>query len=664
MDKKQVKKEIEKLTKALNYHNWRYYVKDDPEISDSEYDVLLRKLQKLEEEFPDLKLPDSPVARVGGEVLEDFEKYTHSIPMLSLSNALDEEEAKEFDEKVKRFLETDKDIEYVAEAKIDGLAVELIYEKGLLKAGATRGDGVVGENITSNAKTIKSIPLRLMSEEIPHFIEVRGEVFIYLKDFNRLNDERIKKEEPIFANSRNAAAGSVRQLDSSITAKRPLAMFCYGVGKLAGETLKTHWNCLEYLRKLGFKVNPYSKLCKDIHEAISFYKKLLDQRDSLDFEIDGVVIKVNSLKLQEELGAISKSPRWAVALKFPARQATSQILDIKIQVGRTGALTPVAHLEPVNIGGVIVKRASLHNQDEIDKKDIRIGDTVFVERAGDVIPYVVKVVTSKRVGKEKKFQIPEKCPVCGSHAAKSEDEAILRCTGVNCPAQLKESMAHFVSRHAMDIEGFGAKHVDQFIDAGLIHSFSDLYKLKKENILKLERWAEKSAVNLLQAIEKSKTQTLDRFVYALGIRHVGEHIAKVLVQHFGTLESLMKASYEELLNIHEIGPQVAASIRDFFSESKNIKEIQRLLQEGFHFRKIKKSNKLHGETYVLTGEFQSLTRDEATRRLVEKGARVSSSVSKKTNYVVVGQEPGSKYDKAKKLGVEILSEEELLEKIK
>ncbi|MBI2609356.1 MAG: NAD-dependent DNA ligase LigA [Deltaproteobacteria bacterium] len=665
MSTEKVKKEIEKLTKDLNYHSWRYYVLDDPEISDAEYDELFKKLEKLEKEFPQLKRSDSPTQKVGGVVLEGFEKVTHSIPMLSLANAANEEEAHEFDARVKRFLDIKKDIEYIAEAKIDGLAIELVYEEGKLHIGSTRGDGEVGENITENIKTIKSIPLGLMGNNPPSIIEVRGEAFMHLKDFDQLNKKRAQASEPIFANSRNAAAGSLRQLDTKLTAQRPLSLFCYGVGRLEGKKLNTHFETLEYLKKLGFKTNPLSKKCKNIEEVISFYKGILKKRDDLPYEIDGIVIKVNDLHLQEELGTISRRPRWAVALKFEARQSTTVIEDIQVQVGRTGALTPVAYLKPVNIGGVVVKRASLHNQDEIDKKDIHIGDTVFVERAGDVIPYVVKVIPGKRSKNSKKFKIPSTCPVCGAHAYREEEEAVVRCSGVGCPAKLKEAVSHFVSRNALNIDGFGEKNVDHFIDAGLIQSFSDIYKIKKADLLKLERWGEKSASNLIEAIEKSKKQTLDRFLYALGIRFVGEHTAKILVQHFGSLEKMMKASYEELLEIYEVGPKVAQSVSEFFKEKKNRDEVLKLLKIGFQFLSLKKtSSHLQGTIFVLTGTLNSLSRGEAKKLLEACGARVSGSVSKMTDFVVVGALPGSNYDKAKELGVAVLSEEEFLKKVK
>ena len=665
MDKVSAKKLIKELTEKINYHNWCYYVKDEPEISDAEYDKYFHELQKLEEQFPGLKQNDSPTQKVGGAVLDEFNKHSHAIPMLSLSNALNEEDAYDFDVRVKKFLDTKEDIEYVAEAKIDGLAMELTYERGVLKVGSTRGDGATGEDITENIKTVKTIPLHLFGKEIPSLIDVMGEVFMNLKDFNELNEKRLKNDEPLFANSRNASAGSLRQLDSRLVAQRPLRMYCYRVGQLLGKKLSTHSQALEYLKKLGFQVNPYSQVCKNIKEAVHFYKNLFEKRDHLEFEIDGVVVKVNSLKLQDELGTIARSPRWAIAIKFPARQETSVIEDIQVQVGRTGALTPVAHLKPVNIGGVIVKRASLHNQDEIDKKDIRIGDTVFVERAGDVIPYVVKVVIQKRSGKEKKYKISDTCPVCHSHAFKPEGEAVSRCTGLNCPAKLKESVSHFVSRDALNIEGFGRKHVEQFIDAGLINSFSDIFKIKKDDMLKLERWGDLSADNLIDAIKNSKQQTLDRLIYGLGIRFIGQQTAKILSGHFGSLEKLVKATYEELINIHEVGPRLAQSLVDFFSEKKNVEEIKRILERGFKFKVVKaKSSKLQGKIFVLTGTLESLGRGEAKKLLEGHGARVSESVSKKTHFVVAGSEPGSKLSQAKELGVAVLDEKEFLKMVK
>ena len=665
MDKKKAALSIEKLTEKINYHNWRYYVKDDPEISDQEFDVLLKQLEALEREFPDLKLPDSPTQKVGGHVIDEFKKYAHHIPMLSLSNATSEEEAFEFDERIKKFLKTEKDIEYMAEAKMDGLAIELVYKKGVLTVGSTRGDGVTGEDISENIKTVKPIPLRLLIKNPPALLEVRGEVYMNLKEFNRLNEKRVLEEKPLFANSRNAAAGSLRQLDSRITAERPLNFSAYGIGRIEGCSFQTHEEVLDYLEKLGLPMSSYHKRCKNIDEVIHFYKIVAEKRDHIPYEIDGVVIKVNSLSLQEKLGTISKSPRWAIAYKFKARQATTVIEDIQVQVGRTGALTPVAFLKPVNIGGVVVQRASLHNQDEIDKKDIRIGDTVFVERAGDVIPYVVKVVTSKRTGHEKKYVIQHKCPACGSLASKTESEVVLRCVGLNCPAKLKQTLIHFASRNAMNIEGLGKKHIGQFITKKLVSSFQDIYHMKKEDLLKLPRWGDLSAENLIKAIEESKKRSLNRFIYALGIRHIGEHAAKVLSQHFKTIEKIMSASFDELNKIHEIGPIMAQSVVDFMSERKNVSEIQQLLKAGLSLERLaRKSTQLEGKTFVLTGELESMSRNVAKNKLESLGAHVAGSVSKNTDYVVVGSEPGSKLKKATQLRIKTLLENEFLELLK
>ncbi|MBI2027024.1 MAG: NAD-dependent DNA ligase LigA [Deltaproteobacteria bacterium] len=662
MDKKKAQIEIEKLIELINYHNWRYYVKDDPEISDQEFDDLIKRLEKLEKEFPQLSLPDSPTQRVGGVVLDEFKKYEHHVPMLSLTNSTDEDETRAFDERIKKFLNIKSDVEYMAEAKMDGLAVELVYKKGILSIGSTRGDGVTGEDVTENIKTVKSIPLRLLTKTPPDLLEVRGEVFMNLDDFNRLNEERVSQNKSLFANSRNAAAGSLRQLNSTITARRPLDFSAYGVGRFVGHSLKTHMEVLDHLEVLGFPMSSYHQKCKNIDEAISFYKRTAKTRDLIPYEIDGVVIKVNLLSFQEKLGTISKSPRWAIAYKFKARQATTVIEDIKVQVGRTGALTPVAFLKPVNIGGVVVRRASLHNQDEIDKKDIRIGDTVFVERAGDVIPYVVKVVNSRRSGNEKKFCIPDKCPMCGAHASKDADEAVLRCIGLNCPAKLKGALVHFASRNAMNIEGLGRKHISQLISNNILRSFSDLYRMKKDNLMNLERWGELSAQNLLEAIEKSKTRSLDRFIYALGIRHIGVHSAKVLMRHFKLLEKVIHATYQELTKIHEIGPVMAQAIVDFMGEKKNADEIRHLLRLGLKLESpaIQSSNLLDGKIFVLTGELENMSRAKAQAQLESHGARVAGSVSKNTDYVVVGAEPGSKLKVATKLGIKILTETEFL----
>ena len=679
MNEKEAIKELEKLREEINYHNHRYYILDSPVISDAEYDRLFKKLQELENNFPHLITPDSPTQRVGAMPLDEFKTIAHTIPMLSLNNANNVEEAREFDERVKRFLETKEEIEYVAEPKMDGLAIELVYVDGLFTAGSTRGDGYTGEDVTLNLRTVKSIPLRLLNKTvekvkvegektlplpIPARLEVRGEVFIPIKEFERLNREREERGEPAFANPRNAAAGSIRQLDSKITAMRPLDIYCYGIGALEGAKFKTHWEILHTLKGWGLKVNPFIKICKGIDEVIKYHEDMEEKRDRIPYELDGVVVKVNSLDLQDRLGILTRSPRWAVAYKFKARQETTRVKDIIVGVGRTGALTPVAVLEPVEVGGVTVERATLHNQDEVDRKDVRVGDTVVVQRAGDVIPEIVMVIKEKRTGSEKPFRLPEKCPLCGSAVVK--EGAIHRCTGgLSCPAQLKEGIRHFAAKRAMNIEGLGDKHIDQFVEKGVIKDMADLYSLKKEDIAELERWADKSAQNLLDQIEKSKDTTLARMIYALGIRQVGEHMAKVLANNFGSLDELMKASYDNLMEIHEIGPETAESIVTFLKEGHNRNVIEKLKRAGVKFprsplfqRGVRGDLRFKGKQFVLTGTLSGFTRGEAKELIESLGGRITSSVSKNTDYVIAGAEPGSKYDKAVELGIKILNEEE------
>lgn len=652
------KKKIEKLIQELEYHNYRYYILDDPEISDREYDVLLRELEVLEEKFPHLKSKTSPTQRVGVAPLEAFQRYRHRHPMLSLANAFSEDEFREFNARIKRFLKTEEEIEYTGEYKLDGLAVELVYEEGELRVGATRGDGTVGEDVSQNVKTIRTVPLRLRGN-YPPLIEVRGEIFMKIQDFKNLNRMREKSDESLFANPRNAAAGSIRQLDSKITASRKLDFFCYGLGEIKGKIFRTHFESLRALEAYGFKINPFSEKCRGVKAVISFYNNALQKREQLDYEVDGVVIKVNDLILQHRLGEVSRSPRWAVAFKFPAREETTVIEKIMVQVGRTGALTPVAILKPIQVGGVQVSRATLHNQDEIDRKDIRIGDTVFVRRAGDVIPEITKVLKSKRVGKEKKFKFPTVCPVCEGGVFQEEGEAILRCIGINCSAQLKEGIRHFVSRDAMDVEGLGRKMIEQLIDKKVVCSFSDLYDLTEEKILHLERQGKKSAQNLLDAVEKSKKKPLEKFIYALGIRHVGEHTAKLLAEHFETLEDVMKASKEELKQIYEVGTVMVQSIYHFFQDKKNREEIKNLFSKGITLEKtVRKKGILSGKVFVLTGTLSTYSRSEATKMIEEAGGRVSSSVSQRTDYVVAGEAPGSKLKKAKELGIQILTEDD------
>jgi DNA ligase (NAD+) len=655
-----IKKRVGKLREEIEYHNYRYYVLDQPEISDAQYDRLMKELEKLEEQYPELRSPNSPTQRVGASPLEEFEIVRHTLPMLSLANAFDESEAKDFDKRVKKFLKTSEEIDYVAEPKFDGLAVELVYERGQFVVGSTRGDGINGEDITQNLRTIRTIPLQLIQKEtpIPERLEVRGEVIMQLKRFKELNRKREEMGEPLFANPRNAAAGSVRQLDPKVTAGRPLEIYFYAIGEVRGRTVKTQWELLQTLPKWGLRTNPHVRKCKSIEEVLDYYHEMNEKRESLPYEIDGTVIKVNRLDLQARLGEIARSPRWALAFKFQPKQETTKILDIIVQVGRTGALTPVAVMEPAKVGGVEVSRATLHNQDEIDRLDVRVGDAVVIQRAGDVIPEVVQVITSKRKGTEKKFRMPSKCPVCGAEVIK--EEAIHRCIGLDCPAQLKGRIKHFASKRAMDIEGLGVKLVDQLVDKGLVKDVADIYYISKQELIELERMADKSAQNIIDAIENSKTKPLSKFLYALGIRHVGETTAEDLARHFQRLDDFFHLSEEDLMEVEGIGPEVAASVHQFFGDKKNKESIERLKKAGVKViePKVKEKGKLAGKTFVFTGALKAFERDEA-RNLVESlGALTVSSVSKKVDFVVVGEDPGSKFDKAKELGIKTLTEEE------
>ena len=677
MNEAQAQKRIEKLRGEINLHNHRYYVLDDPVISDAEYDQLMRELETLEGKFPQLVTPNSPTQRVGAAPLDKFEEVRHAAPMLSLANAFQESEVQDFDERVKRDLEKKKmikigsEIEYCGELKIDGVAVDLIYIDGQFVTGATRGDGFVGENVTQNLKTIKTIPMTLIvkkGETLPSRLEVRGEVYLPLKAFQELNRKREKNGESLFANPRNAAAGSLRQLDSSITAQRPLDIFCHGIGQFTGYPLNSQWGILETLQGWGFKVNPHRQLCSNLEKVFDFYRKMDELREKLPYEIDGTVLKVNPLPFQESLGAIARSPRWALAFKFKPKQVTTKIKDIIVHVGRTGALTPAAVLEPVRVGGVTVSSATLHNQDEIDRKDIRIGDTVVVQRAGDVIPEVVQVIPEKRTGKEEKFRLPNRCPVCGSEVDRPEGEAVARCTGIACPAKLKETIIHFASRDAMNIEGLGEKIIEQLVDRDLVKDYADLYLLTFEKMLTLERMGEKLARNILTAIERSKKTSLDRLIYALGILHVGEHVAKLLAQHFLNLEEISHSSFETLKSIEGIGEKIASSIVKFFGQKANQRVIQKLQERGLEYpiqssKLPLKHRKWEGRTFVFTGGLTTMSREDAKSRVESLGGRVSSSVSKKTDFVVVGEDPGSKYEKARSLGVKILSEDEFIRMI-
>lgn len=668
----------EELRNLIAYHNRRYYQLDDPEISDAAYDLLFTELRQLEERYPELVTPDSPTRRVGAPPLEKFHPFSHPSPMLSLSNAFTEEEIRDFDERIKRFLGRSlgtfpgrflggsESIAYVIEPKLDGVAVNLLYEHGVLITGATRGDGATGEDVTLNIRTVAAIPLSLRGNgamPIPERLEVRGEVVIATAALRVLNERRLEAGEQLFANPRNAAAGSLRQLDSRITARRPLDFFAYAIGMAAETVMATHWEVLAALKSWGFKVHPFARRADQIEDCVKGYRELYAAREELSHEIDGMVIKVNDLSLQDELGAVSRSPRWALACKFPAYQETTVVERIDVQVGRTGALTPVAIMTPVQIGGVTVSRASLHNQDEIDRKDIRIGDTVVVQRAGDVIPEVVKVVTSLRKGTELPFTVPATCPVCGSAVVRLDGEAAHRCIGIACPAQIKEHIVHFASRGGMDIEGLGEKMVYQLVDAGLIKDPVDLYFLTAEQLLALERTGEKSAGNLLRAIDGAKSPPLEKLIFALGIRHVGESMAKLLARRYAVLEDLMAATVDELTTIRDVGPEAAKSIVRFFQEPSNLQVLAKLITAGVapinrQFSAATESpGALTGKTFVLTGTLERMTRQEAKVRIESLGGKTTESVTKKTHYVVAGLSPGSKLDKAKTLGISILDEE-------
>ncbi|MEA3407642.1 MAG: NAD-dependent DNA ligase LigA [Chloroflexota bacterium] len=666
---KEAKKAAEELREAIRYHNYRYYVLDDPVISDAEYDELMRSLETLEEKFPSIRTPDSPTQHVGGEPRDELGLAEHPLPMLSLQAVYDEDDVRNFDENCRDELGQET-VGYVAEPKYDGLAVELIYEEGQLSMASTRGDGETGEDITPNVKTIKEVPLALRDQgepPLPERLIVRGEIYMRKDEFEVFNRQRAEEGQRQFANPRNAAAGSVRQLDPNVTARRPLHIFLYAVPDAANLGFATHWDVLQALPGWGLRVNlERTKRCEGVEEMLEYHRTLAEMRDDLPYEIDGVVYKVNDLADQEALGTRTRDPRWALAYKFQPRHATTQIEDIKVQVGRTGQLTPVAILKPVSIGGVRVSRASLHNQSEIDRKDIRIGDTVVVERAGDVIPYVVKPIVDARDGSEKKYHIPDHCPVCGSKTVMSEDKKQARCTNVNCPAQLRERVTHYASREAMDIEGLGAKRTEQLIDAGLIKRLSDIYDISEEDLLPLERFAEKSAGNLLEEIHNSNEQTLSRFIHAIGIPLVGVHVSQVLARNYETLEDLMAASEEELQTIADIGPQVAHSIVTFFDEEQNRDVIRRIRDAGLNlsnplYSAEQEAQPLEGLTFVFTGTLDRWTRDEVQRYVERLGGRATSNVSSRTDYVVAGPGAGSKLNQARARGIPVINEEEFIE---
>ena len=657
------KRKIERLRKLIRHHETLYYVQDQPAISDREYDLLMRELQDLEEKFLESVTPDSPTQRVGGKVAKRFTAVAHKTPMLSLDNAFSVDELKEFHQRVVKGLEnvSSEDIEYFVELKFDGLAVTLTYENGVFIQGATRGNGKEGEDITANLRTIKSIPLNISTDKEKYgTLEVRGEVFMRRESFRELNKSREADDEAPFANPRNAAAGSLRLLDSSITAKRKLDIFVYGIGSMEPMPFKSHDEIQTALKNLGFKLNTNRHVCGSIEEVLPYIEKWQMGKDTLGYDVDGLVIKVNSLEYQKKLGATSKFPRWAVAYKYEAEKAETEVEDIICQVGRTGAITPVAILKPVYVSGSTVSRATLHNEDEIRKKDIRIGDRVLIEKAGEIIPRVVEVIKSK-AKRGTPFKMPVKCPDCQSTLLRPEEEAILRCVNYDCPAQFKERLFHFASRNAMDIDHFGPAIIEQLVDKGWVKNFSDLYKLDPQNVARLERMAEKSAQNLIEAIEKSKSAGLARLLHALGIRHVGQRAAMILARHFHSMTKLQNAKQEDLEFVMEIGGTVAESLAVYFKQISNQEEIKRLAECGVEVEITGESvgTALSGKQFVLTGSLESLTRDEAKEKIAALGGRVTATVSKKTDYVVVGTDPGSKVEKAKKLGIEVVTEKKL-----
>ncbi len=660
---KKAQTQIETLRREINRHNELYYQRSAPEISDAEFDALLVDLKKLEEENPEFIAPDSPTQRVGGRA-EGFKSFIHRVPLMSLDNSYDIDDLKAFDERCKR-LADGRNFEYVAELKIDGLSLALHYENGFLVAGATRGDGFTGDDVFNNVKTIRTIPLKLKTEFSEH-AEVRGEAFLARSVFQKINAELDMQGEKTFANPRNAASGTLRQLDSSIVASRRLDLFPYDVLSGNQKMFATHWESFTFLERAGFNVNPNRALCENVEEVIEFTEKMLALRDALDYDIDGVVVKINSTQLQQEFGATTKAPRWAIAYKYPAMQATTRLNSINVQIGRTGALTPVAYLEPVLLAGTTVARASLHNEDEIKRMDIKIGDYVLIEKSGEIIPQILQVIKTRRNGTETEYKFPKTCPVCNSPVARPEGEVVTRCTNPDCPAKLKARILYFASRKAMDIEGLGEVLVEKLVDLEMVKNAADIYSLELDKIAELERMAEKSATNLINQIEASKTRGLQRLIYGLDIRHVGERYAKILARAFRSIENLQKAIVEELDAIHEIGLTVAVSVFNWFANPRNQELIKRLKAAGVKTEidgetSANINEKFNGKTFVLTGKLETLTRDEAAKIIEERGGRVSSSVSKKTDFVVAGTDAGSKLDKANSFGAKVINESEFKE---
>lgn len=672
----EIRQLVEKIKAEISQYNYQYYVLDEPSVPDAHYDQLFQQLLEFEKKFPELVSSDSPTQRVGAPPLKNFSQILHTVPMLSLDNVFDEKEFQAFDKRIRERLNFSekKHISYVCEPKLDGLAVSLRYQQGLLVSAATRGDGQTGEDITLNARTISSIPLRLLGKNIPEILEVRGEVLMSKAGFDALNDKARLAGEKVFANPRNAAAGSLRQLDSAVTATRPLEIFCYGLGEVKSEVNaevngfqlpETHSEMMKQIAAWGLRVNPLLQKVSDPDACQAYYQKILKQRDQLPYEIDGVVYKVDDYRLQQRLGFVARAPRWAIAYKFPAQEQMTELISVDFQVGRTGAITPVARLKPVNVGGVLVSNATLHNLDEIERLDIREKDTVIVYRAGDVIPKVVSVVKEKRPQDAKKIIVPTSCPVCGAKVERIEAEAILRCSAPEtCSAQQKEAIKHFASRKAMDIDGLGDKIVEQLVDESLLNNAADLYFLKQQQLANLERMGEKSADNLLKAIEKSKNTTLQKFLFALGIREVGESTALNLAQHFGDIHKIMQASQTDLEEVNDVGPVVASSIRNYFSNPKNKAFIETLLMTGIHWPVILQKDAadmpLAGQTFVLTGTLINLSRTEAKEKLQLLGAKVASSVSPKTDCVVAGEAAGSKLSKAEALGIKVINEQDFI----